>query len=546
MKMVLMSNLRRLTLALLLAGTAGSAAHAGTVAVQAPAGPVQGVVRDGVAAYKGLPYAQAPVGALRWRAPAALPAWTQTRDAAEFGAACPQPTSRPGSIYASPLPKIAEDCLFLNVWSPEKADKAPVMVWIHGGALVTGAGSESMYDGAALAARGVVVVTINYRLGVLGYLAHPELSAENRDGVSGNYGLLDQVQALQWVRANIAAFGGDPDNVTIAGESAGALSVMYLMASPQAQGLFHKAVAQSAYMISTPELRGSSHGEASAEDGGRKLSQGLKRDVAGLRDMDALELVAAAAANGFAPFGAVDGKVLPRQLVETFDRGEQAAVPVLAGFNDGEIRSLRFLAPPPPATAADYETAIRARYGDLAEDFLRQHPSSDMGESVQTAVRDSLYGWTAERLARKQTELGQPGYFYHFDHGYRATDEAGLHAFHAAEIPYVFGAFDRTPVAWPRPSLTIGEARLSEAMAEYWVSFVRTGQPVAEGQAEWRAYGQDRNYLAFEDAPRSGRHLAPGMYELNEDVMCRRFKAGGVPWNWNVGLWAPEGMPSQC
>ncbi len=446
--------IKRLHLGILTALLAVSAESVAQALVQAPAGPVQGVVIDNVAVYKGLPYAQAPIGPLRWRAPVALAAWTQTRVADEFAAACPQPRPAGPSLYAPALPKMSEDCLYLNIWTPPKVEKAPVMVWIHGGSLMAGAGSDGLYDGAALAAQGVVVVTINYRLGVLGYLAHPELSAENLDGVSGNYGLLDQIQALKWVRDNIAAFGGDPSNVSIVGESAGGLSVLYLMASPQARGLFHKAVAQSAYMISTPELQRSSHGDVPAQESGRRLAQRLKLDIAGLRKMEAMALVRAAEAIRFMPSGTVDGKILPRQLVDTFNRGEQAPVPLLAGFNDGEIRSLPFLAPPAPATAQAYEATIRARYGDLADAFLRQHPSSAMTESVQTAVRDAMYGWTAEKLVRTQTELGQPAYFYYFDHAYRATNEAKLHGFHAAEIPYIFATFDRTPAAWPRPPLT--------------------------------------------------------------------------------------------
>src|SRR5690606_19906476 len=197
--------------------------------VNAPAGSMQGEALDGVNAFRGIPYAQPPVRQLRWRAPVAAERWDGVRDATEFGPACHQPPSRPGSIYApaNPLP-MSEDCLSLNVWTPAEAENAPVFVWIHGGALTGGASSETMYDGARLAERGIVVVSINYRLGVLGYLAHPELSKESADNISGNYGLLDQIEALRWINRNIAAFGGDPGNVTIGGESAGALSVMYL------------------------------------------------------------------------------------------------------------------------------------------------------------------------------------------------------------------------------------------------------------------------------------------------------------------------------
>src|SRR5690606_23687601 len=273
------------------------------------------------------------------------------------------------SIYAAAeTPAMSEDCLSLNVWTPADAKDAPVFVWIHGGSLVAGSGSEAMYDGAALAAQGLVVVTINYRLGALGYLAHPQLSEESPDGVSGNYGLLDQVEALRWVQRNVAAFGGDPDRVTIAGESAGALSVMYLMAAPPARGLFHRAIAQSAYMISTPGLRGTVHGTPSAEESGLALGRTLEvRGLPRLRAMGPQALTVQAAMSGCFPLGNVDGQVLPAQLVEVFDRGEQAPVPILTGFNEGEIRSLRFLLPPAPADGATYEAGIRSRYGDLAD-----------------------------------------------------------------------------------------------------------------------------------------------------------------------------------
>ena len=517
--------------------------------VKAPAGAVRGVAQDGLSVFKGLPYAAPPVGALRWKPPAAPPTWSGVRDAADFGPACPQPKPRAGSIYASPLKSMSEDCLSLNIWAPTAARKAPVLVWIHGGSLVAGSSSEGMYDGAALARRGIVVVSINYRLGVLGYMALPELSAESPDHVSGNYGLLDQIAALKWVRENIAAFGGDPANVTIAGESAGGLSVMYLMASPPARGLFGKAIAQSAYMVSTPDLREPRHGHVPAEVMGATTAAKLgAKSLADLRAMDAETLTTGALMAGFQTFGAVDGKVLPRQLVDTFDAGEQARVPILAGFNSGEIRSLRVLAPPPPADAAAYEKEIRARYGDLADDFLKLYPSSDMPESVLLTTRDALYGWTAERLVAKQTVVGQPGYLYLWDHGYPAAEAAGLHGFHASELPYVFGTANATPPAWPKNPDTPEEARLTAAMGDYWASFAKDGAPRAAGQPAWKPYGTARAYMAFAAGPQPGVHLRPGMYELNEAVMCRRRAQGATPWNWNVGVVAPPippGVP-QC
>ena len=516
--------------------------------VNSTAGMIQGKREGAIRSFKGIPYAAPPVGQARWKSPAAMPRWTGVKQATQFGPACPQVAAPSGSVYANDLGPTSEDCLTLNIWSKADASRAPVLAWIHGGALQAGSGKEAMYDGARLAAHGVVVVSINYRLGVLGYLALPELSAESPLGVSGNYGLLDQIEALRWIKRNIRAFGGDPSNVTIAGESAGGLSVMYLLASPDARGLFAKAIAQSAYMISTPELKQKRFGSLSAEESGTKLAAALHApDLAALRAMDPLALTRAAAAAYFAPFGAIDGRVLPRQLVEVFDRGEQARVPLLAGFNSGEIRSLRVLAPPPPAGAADYEQTIRDRYNDLAEEFLRLYPSSTLEESVIAATRDALYGWTSQRLAIKQTALGLPAYLYLFDHGYSSSDAAGLHAFHASELPFVFGTADRTPPHWPKIEDTAKEAALSEAMMSYWTSFAKTGRPRAANQPDWPAYGAAHAYMDFNDAPHASVDLFPGMYALHEQAVCRRLRED-MAWNWNVGIISPmlPNAPASC
>jgi len=433
----------------------------------------------------------------------------------------------------------------LYVTAPADARGAPVFFWIHGGALTTGVGSDPLYDASELAGRGLVVVTINYRMGVLGYLAHPQLSAESADNVSGNYGLLDQIAALTWVKRNIAAFGGDASQVTIAGESAGGLSVMYLMAAPSARGLFARAIAESAYMISTPELRSRTHGDLAQEAIGTWLADKLgARDIAALRAMDATQITNAAAGAGYLPFGSVDGKVLPWQIVEAFDRGEQARVPILAGFNSGEIRSLRYLLPPRPADAATYEREIRARYADLATAFLERYPATDLDQSMLATTRDAMYGWTAERLVAKQTAIAMPSYLYLWDHAYPAADEHGLHAFHASELPYVFGTADKTPPDWPKVPATTAERTLAAAMTDYWASFAREGAPRAQGQADWHPYGRERAYLWVAEQPRSSTHVLPGMYELVEQVVCRERAQGGIPWNWNVGLALPPLPPT--
>lgn len=513
--------------------------------VKAAAGDVEGLMEGDLRVFKGIPYALPPVGLLRWRPPSPMPRWNGVRRATDFGPACFQPKPQLSGIYAEDPMPMSEDCLTLNMWAPAKAHNAPVFFWIHGGALTIGASRESLYDGAQLARQGVVVVSLNFRLGVLGWLAHPELSKESPLGVSGNYALLDLIAGLQWVQRNIRAFGGDPSNVTIAGESSGALSVMYLMASPSARGLFAKAIAESAYMISTPELKNASFGSPSAEESGLKLAAALHApNIAAMRAMDARELSLAAPAAGYAPWGTIDGHVLPHQLVDVFDKGEQAPVPLLAGFNSGEIRSLRVLAPHAPTTAAEYEAVIRDRYLDLADEFLRLYPSANMEESILATTRDGLYGWTAQRLVRKQTALGQPAYLYFFDHGYPAEDAAGLHGFHASELPYVFGTFDGTPPHWPKVPDTAEERRFSETMMSYWTSFARTGRPRAADEPDWPAFDETGSYMAFEAVPQPSAHLLPGMYELNEEVVCRRRASGNVAWNWNVGLWSPK-LPAQ-
>ncbi|GIK49326.1 MAG: carboxylic ester hydrolase [Alphaproteobacteria bacterium] len=507
--------------------------------VSAPAGAVQGRNEGQLRVFQGIPYALAPVREARWAPPQPMPAWSGVRRATAFGPACVQPARPSSSVYAYEVGEMSEDCLSLNIWSPADAQNAPVFVWIHGGSLQSGSSNEPMYDGARLAERGVVVVSINYRLGVLGYLAHPELSAESPHRVSGNYGLLDQIEALRWINRNVAAFGGDPANVTIAGESAGALSVTYLLAAPAARGLFAKAIVQSTNLLMVPELRETRFGVASAEDAGVRLGASLQAEsIAALRAMDARALTYAAVSAGFAPRPTVDGHVLPRQLVETLDRGEQARVPLLVGLTGGEIRTFPGLAPPPPENAAAYERAIRERYRDLADDFLRLYPSTDMQESIYAATRDGIHGWAAERLAIRQTAQGVPAFLYLFDHSYPAADAAGLHAFHASELPFVFGALDDFPVNWPPIPDEPAQRRLSEAMIGYWTSFAKNGEPRAAGAPDWPAYGTNRAYMLFANTPYPSTHLFPGMYEHVEEIVCRR-RQSGQAWTWAYGLAAP-------
>jgi para-nitrobenzyl esterase len=505
----------------------------GAPSAQTAQGRVAGTWDGGVRVFKGIAYASPPVGERRWRPPAPPAAWRGVRAADRFGPDCMQASYPADSVYFEHPRSTSEDCLTLNIWTPAKpARNAPVIVWIHGGSLQFGGSAGPIYDGREYAKRGVVFVSINYRLGVLGWLAYPELSAESADGVSGNYGLLDQVAALQWVRRNIAAFGGDPANVTAMGESAGALSVTYLLGSPRARGLFGKAIVQSTNMRAVPRLREAAFGLPPAEATGRAVAESLgARDLAALRGIDAAALVAAGQRARFTAQPVVDGVVVPDQIVTLFDRGEQMKIPVLAGVNSGEVRSQRRLVPAVPDDAAGYEAAIAKLYGDMALAFLRLYPASDPAKSMIAAMRDTVYGWAGERLVRGQAAAGQPAYFYVFDHCYAAARVRDLCAFHASELPFTFGTAGTQPVTPPNWPAAEGpaEQRLAAQMIDYWTSFAARAKPVAAGGPDWRPYGETETFMRFADRPRLEQDPLPGSFEFHERRMQRR-RAEGVQW----------------
>ena len=525
-------------------GEPAVAGRGGQPIVRTAQGALAGLhVGGGITAFKGIRYAEAPTGERRWRPPVPARPWSGVRPATGFGPACVQIRVPAESIYAQYPAQVSEDCLFLNVWRPPDATDAPVMVWLHGGSLRMGDPASGLYDGAALARKGAVIVTVNYRLGVLGFFAHRQLSAESPHGSSGNYGLLDQIEALRWVRAHIAAFGGDPGNVTVFGESAGALSGIALMASPLSRGLFHKIILQSGSLVCCAELTRASFGQPSAESGGARLAGELgAAGLAALRAMQAGMLVERAAAAGFVPRPVIDGWVLPRQIIEVFDRHEQAPVPLIAGFNEGEIRTLRALLPPLPASAAQYETHVRRLYADLAPCYLAHYPTANIEESALAAARDAFFGWSAERLARSQTRLGQPAYLYFFAHQYALQRALHLEAFHGSELPYEFGrigAPEGWPERWPRPPDDALEQALSDAIMSYFTSFARDGVPSASAAAAWLPYGATREYLDIRDTPSAARALMPGVFELHEAVIARRRAAGTQPWYVNIGPASP-------
>ena len=465
--------------------------------VKTDAGLVSGAAASvtGVRQYLGIPYAAPPVGANRWKAPQPTVKWDGVKAATAFGLPCVQPKVFGDIDFGE---KISEDCLFLNVYTnaTSAAAKLPVMVWIHGGGFVAGAGSEARHDGARLAAKGVVVVTINYRLGLMGFFAHPELSKEAPYKASGNYGMLDQIAALQWVQKNVAAFGGDPGNVTIFGESAGSFAVSMLMASPLSKGLFHKAIGESGAGFPAgpqPPLGGAALASAEAE--GQKFGVSLNAPtLEALRAKTVKDLLGAPPFR-FSPI--VDGYLLPAPVNEIFAKGQQHKVPLLAGWNEDEVRSSVTLRPSKP-TADSHKADVTKRFGASADAFLKAYPATSDAEAIESAAAlasDSFISYgTWKWLEVHRATSGQKVYRYLFDRD--IPIEAGrtqngatvtakdVGARHAGEIEYVFGALDSVAgVTWAPEDRT-----LSNAMVEYWSSFAKTGTPTASGQPAWPAF----------------------------------------------------------
>lgn len=442
----------------------------------------------GVRVYRGIPFAAPPVGDLRWKPPQPPAAWQGVREAKEFSNACWQTPYPAGSIYQSKLPPLSEDCLYLNIWTPAKSakDRLPVMVWIHGGGFTRGSGTGATYDGENLAHKGVVLVTINYRLGMLGFFAHPALTAESPQHSSGNYALLDQVAALKWVRKNIAAFGGNPDHVTIFGESAGSWAVNALMASPLAKGLFHSAIGESGGVFAPMKSL------ADAEKAGEQLASALNAaqdTLKTLRSKPAEELLKAS--NTPTTSAIVDGWVLPQDVQTIFSQGKQNDVPLLVGNNADEGTTLA----PQGATltSAVFTSGTQQRYGSQAEQFLKIYPAASDSEAVTSfysAYRDQVFGWEMRTWARMAARTGHHRvYEYYFSHRPPGPQSARLRAFHGCELPYVFGNF-----IWPFP-WDDADHKLSETVSTYWTNFAKTGDPNGAGLVKWPVYDADTDQV---------------------------------------------------
>lgn len=482
--------------ALLGAGCGTKAREPSTMEVpQLTSGPISGAYEDGVWSYRGIPYAAPPVGELRWKEPQPVDPWDEVRPCVEYGPSCPQQESDWTGMLS--IGEMDEDCLYLNVWSPAESpeERLPVMVWIHGGAFKSGSGSLPIYDGRHLAEKGVVLVTINYRLGALGFLAHRLLSKESPHGVSGNYGLLDQIAALEWVRDNIASFGGDPGNVTIFGESAGGMSVLDLMASPLAAGLFHRAIVESGPLLDLglPLNRDNTleAAEKMGEDASRDLGCDEAEDeLAALRAVPPEKLVELSASENelFSPvnFGPnVDGYVLPKSPSEAFAAGDQAAVPLLTGINANE--GTVFI---PDVTLQQYRLMAGYLYGDHADEVMALFPAGSEGEvkpALDKIITQMGFASSARFTAECMEKVGMPAYLYLFTRTTRDERAQALGSFHGLEIMYVFGNLDKVELR----GVDEEDRALSEAMMSYWTNFASSGDPNGEGVPEWIAYEVD-------------------------------------------------------
>lgn len=460
---------------------------------QIDSGWLRGASYGNVLAFKGIPYAAPPVGDLRWRSPVRAAKWSDTRDARQYGAICmqkmPNPDNGIGQYPAS------EDCLTLNVFTqtarpyPDEMiqPKLPVMVWIHGGGFVNGSGSAELYDGSQLAKRGVVVVTINYRLGRFGSFAHPLLTQEANGGQVANYGMLDMIASLEWVKRNIRAFGGDPNNVTIFGESAGGMAVQKLMTTPLARGLFHKAAVQSGagrenvLFLDKPNARGL----PSAESDGDTFVKSLKVDAktpADLRAISADAIIAAGDPSTFAGGGPIlDGKIFPAGIVDTFKAGKEAQVPYLVGYNSAEF----------PSKPADVDGSLTRTIGAKSADLpalVATYPDQD--DMAARIVGDIIFGEPARYLAGLHAAHGQPTYLYRFDVLSPSVRAKYKGTPHAQERQYVFDTLHASP--YPTDDNDKAQAQFA---VSYWTNFAKAGDPNGASLPAWPRYASAKDEL---------------------------------------------------
>lgn len=459
-------------------------AATGIDTVQTEAGLVSGIKNQAeeITIFKGIPFAAPPVGELRWKAPQPTEPWSGVRAADAFGPSPMQGEPAPFSMWSEefliPKEPIDEDCLYLNVWTgaSDATEKRPVLVWIYGGGFASGGSGVPIYDGEAMAEKGIVFVSINYRVGIFGFFAHPELTQESEYNVSGNYGLMDQIAALQWVQDNIAAFGGDPENVTIAGQSAGSMSVNCLVASPLAKGLFQKAIAQSGASFSR---RSASLEQAEQE--GKRIAKDLNASsLADLRELPADTLLKN-------PSGLrgpiVDGYVLPDHISDIFAEGQQNKVALLTGWNQDEGLTFGSI-----KNAAEFRQQAEEQYGADADQFLQFYPANNDSVAADSQLalgRDMIFGVQNYTWANVQSEQEYASvYVYRFARKVPATGEYVKYgAFHTGEVPYAYDNLKFVDRPWEPV-----DRELANTMSSYWANFIRTGDPNGKDVPQWPAY----------------------------------------------------------
>ncbi len=441
--------------------------------------------KSDVVSFKGILFAAPPVGDLRWKTPQSVKSWNGVKECKTFSASAMQATPTPFSMWTSefiaPAEPLSEDCLYLNVWTTAKSasEKRPVIVFIHGGAFTSGSGSVPVYDGTAMAQKGVVFVTINYRVGIFGFFSHPELSKESASKASGNYGLLDQIEALKWVQKNIAAFGGDPSRVAIAGQSAGAFSVNYLVASPLAKGLFQRAIAESGGAILPTNPFAGMQNLKDAEQRGIEFAHSLKvNSITELRAKTLAELMAERTMTS--PI--VDGYVIPKPLYQIFSEGKQNDVPVLMGWNANEGNFGGQL-----LNAEKFKKQARENFGEKAVEFLKLFPAGTDAEAAQSQlILNGLqtFGIQAYAWMNLQNKTGKSSVFmYHFERAVPYTkDQKPFGAFHTGEVPYAYNNLHMSNRPWEKTDI-----QLAETISSYWANFAANGNPNGSNLPEWNA-----------------------------------------------------------
>jgi para-nitrobenzyl esterase len=492
--------------------------------VEVEEGIVQGVFEDSLLLFKGIPFAAPPIGDLRWKAPQPAKKWAGVKQATAFA---PAP-----SQWGNPPSGKSEDCLYLNIWTPAKSTdvKLPVLVWIHGGGFSFGSTSEPVYSGEMLAKKGVVLVSLAYRLGPLGFLAHPELNAESPYRVSGNYGLLDMIAGLGWIQKNISGFGGDPDQVTIFGESAGGIAVSMLCASPLAKGLFHGAISQSGGSFGPPRPT-TYPGEnlkllkTAEQDGLAYAEKAGATSIAELRKIEADSLPGGWGIGSAWPI--IDGHVIPDDQFDLYETGTYNDVPVLIGYNSDEGASFTR-----EKTPEAYISSVEKRYGRFADTLLKAYPTSEnhISKTARDLIRDAAFGWHTWSWARLQSRTGRSKvFYYYFDQHPDYPEDSPRHGFgspHGQDIAYVFMHLDDSDSGTSRSDLEI-----SEAMGTYWTNFAKSGDPNGESVPEWPVFSEaNPEVMYFGPTPRIGPVPGAVSLEILDDYFEWRRTPEGEAW----------------